>query len=294
VTKLNRPATGRRRRSEGFALVLAILSLLLLTVLGLTLAATTTTEVQIATNYKWSQQAQNNAEAGIEIAKRVLRDLDWPTVLPAARSASWSAGSPPAPPGVPFSGAYRNFENAGCDTTGGIGYGVVLNNGTLRFENVTSIPGSFVPATVSGIDTRIIGAFTLWIRRPVVNNADGTFSDYAVDDNSMILTAEGTAPYAPPNTTSSTSSFMAVNRAVRVMEARLSRVPREPCGSRSGQQGVSQSGANFAACLTMDNMGAIAATGGLTGGGSGQGGGGYGVSGGAGGGSGQGITGNPW
>ena len=45
------------RGESGFALVLAILSLMLLTFLGLTLATTTSTELQIATNYRWSQQA---------------------------------------------------------------------------------------------------------------------------------------------------------------------------------------------------------------------------------------------
>ncbi len=62
--KSDRP---RRRADEeqGFALVLAILALLLLTFLGLTLAVNTTTELQIATNFKWSQQALFNAEAGV-------------------------------------------------------------------------------------------------------------------------------------------------------------------------------------------------------------------------------------
>src|SRR5688572_9529439 len=70
---------------SGFALVLAILSLLLLTLLGLTMATTTSTELQIATNYRWSQQALYNAEAGIELGKRYLRQIEWQTVLPPAR-----------------------------------------------------------------------------------------------------------------------------------------------------------------------------------------------------------------
>ena len=52
------------RSERGFALVLAILALMLLTFLGLTLAATTSTELKIASNYRWSQQARYNAEAG--------------------------------------------------------------------------------------------------------------------------------------------------------------------------------------------------------------------------------------
>jgi Tfp pilus assembly protein PilX len=50
------PTTNRRTES-GFALILAILALLLLTFLGLTLTATTSTEMQIANNYRYAQQA---------------------------------------------------------------------------------------------------------------------------------------------------------------------------------------------------------------------------------------------
>ena len=70
------------------ALVLAIMALMLLTFLGLTLATTTSTELQIATNYRWSQQALYNAEAGIEAAKAILRSMpvgtSWATLLPIA------------------------------------------------------------------------------------------------------------------------------------------------------------------------------------------------------------------
>ena len=61
---------------------------LVLTFLGLTLAATTSTELQIATNYRWGQQATYNAEAGIEVAKIYLRAVpnDWATILPKART----------------------------------------------------------------------------------------------------------------------------------------------------------------------------------------------------------------
>ena len=76
-----------RSRQAGFALILAILSLMLLTFLGLTLAATTSTELQIATNYRWSQQALYNAEAGLEAAKLLLAQIarvdgDFRNILP--------------------------------------------------------------------------------------------------------------------------------------------------------------------------------------------------------------------
>jgi len=50
-----------RGHERGFALILAILALMLLTFLGLTLATSTSTELRIATNYRWNQQALYNA-----------------------------------------------------------------------------------------------------------------------------------------------------------------------------------------------------------------------------------------
>jgi hypothetical protein len=247
--------TGTRDGSRGFALVIAILSLLLLTFLGLTLAVSTTTELQIATNYKWSMQALANAEAGIEVGKRVLRNMTWSAILPPPRSGppGWPKGGPfPARPTAPFSGATRNFENADCDSMGDLGYGYVLNDGTSVYENVSTIPNTTIfPATVNGVSTQIQGAFTLWIRRPLVFNPDETYNDYSTDNETLILTSEGTAPYTPTTTASAGSTVIATNRAVRVMEVRMSQVPLQPCGSRSGQQGLGQAGAGFAACATL-------------------------------------------
>src|SRR5438445_9853776 len=124
-----------RRNDQGFALVLALLALLLLTTLGLTLALTTSTEQRIATNYRWSRQAFYNAEAGVEAGRRILRDVSWDAVLPAPRYSSWPAAGPyPAAPTAPFSGATRDYESAACDQIGGqVGYGVVLNDGTQPY-----------------------------------------------------------------------------------------------------------------------------------------------------------------
>ena len=47
----------RMRDERGFALIVALLALVLLTFLGLTMTLTTSTELQISTNYRWSQQA---------------------------------------------------------------------------------------------------------------------------------------------------------------------------------------------------------------------------------------------
>src|SRR5512139_2889276 len=101
----SRAVDGRRAGEQGFALILAILSLMLLTFLGLTLAATTSTELQIATDYRWSQQALYNAEAGVEAGKTLLSRMAWCSILPAARvgttgmayTAPYSWAGVPAP-----------------------------------------------------------------------------------------------------------------------------------------------------------------------------------------------------
>ena len=80
-------------RQEGFALILALLALMLLTSLGLSLSATTSTELQIATNHRWSEQARYNAEAGIEYGRQLLTTVNsWESILPPPRG-TW----PPRP-----------------------------------------------------------------------------------------------------------------------------------------------------------------------------------------------------
>ena len=93
----------RRDGQSGFALILAIMCLLLLTFLGLTLAASTTTELQIATNYRWSEQAFYNAEAGLEVAKAYLKVLNVNTLVPDVPSGL--DGRPARAAGQPVSAA---------------------------------------------------------------------------------------------------------------------------------------------------------------------------------------------
>jgi len=260
-----------RDRSQGFALVLAILALLLLTFLGLTLAVSTSTELQIATNYKWAQQARFNAEAGIEVGKRVLRDLDWTQILPAVRTGSsggcstimippsplnatapgcWAAVDAPGPAASAHSGAARDNENAGCDLRAKTGYGVVLSDGVNVYQNVSTVAvPSFAP-NGAGASLVLRGAFTLWVRRALVTDQLGKYGDDA-DNTTLILTSEGTAPFAPIAVAGQQASFNAVNRAVYVMEVEVSNFVLPPCGTRAGQTGGSQSGAGYAACTTL-------------------------------------------
>jgi len=229
-----------RAGEKGFALVLAILSLMLLTFLGLTMATTTSTELQIATNYRWSQQALYNAEAGLEAGRVILSDNadltgGWLALLPTARTVPWADGFAPAhDPGT----ATRDYHMDDCDTRGGVGYGRVLTDtGGLQYENVSAFMGQ-----------TLNGAFTLWIRRGLQVDNTGQFVD---DTNSNVLTvvSEGVAPYTGPDT-----AITRARQAVRVLETRytlgLDSVGN-PCLSLSGQEGMSPTGENFNPCAAV-------------------------------------------
>jgi Tfp pilus assembly protein PilX len=266
----------RSRQSErGFALVLAILALMLLTFLGLTLATTTSTELTIATNYRWSQQARYNAEAGLEVAKSMLRTLDWPTLLPDVRGGllaptNWDGATAPAIEGGVagvaktsrddnWGNPTRNFENWQCDRRGnGMGYGVILDD-----------PGSAIGPASGPVQYRtqylgrdLNGAFTVWIRRPVAPRADGRFQDYQADADTMVVVAEGIAPFTGGTFQAGTaaSAFGQANAAVQVVEAVVSRqvaLGSDPCGGRGGQAGGGSEGSGFSPCTPVTGGGVL-------------------------------------
>jgi len=245
-------STRRRAGERGFALVVAILALMLLTFLGLTLATTTSTELQIATNYRWSQQALYNAEAGLEAAKIILSNVadvatGWTTQLPTARPGAWPQGGAPGPLD-PLVG--RDFERMGCDDKGGIGYGRVLADATTRYENVSVSP-------VGG--QTLNGAFSIWIRRPLTIADNGTYSEDSADFNNVVIVAEGIAPYMGPG-----DAFTRARQATRVLETRYQlglATAGEPClGTQAGQEGGSPTGENFNPCapITAGATGSLA------------------------------------
>lgn len=87
--------TARAQAGErGSALVVALLSLLLLTALGLALAMTTATETYIAAHYRSGQQALDAADAALE---RTMQDLltipDWNRVLTGQDTSSFVDGA---------------------------------------------------------------------------------------------------------------------------------------------------------------------------------------------------------
>lgn len=239
------------RNEAGFALVLALLSLLLLTFLGLTLATTTSTELQIANNYRWSEQARYNAESGLELAKRFLQqNTAWQILVPVARPAGgltmtpgWAVNLP-----GPAGDAARNFENSDCDSEAAVGYGVVLYQPgfAYSFQNVSTYFGQ-----------SISGSFTLWARRPSEVLPDGTVQDYQRDDR-LVLTAEGTAPYAYSAASASTYSASFRRRAVRTLEVELQKIDPSECeNSFQGQAGLGALGSNYDPCSVVSAAGVI-------------------------------------
>jgi hypothetical protein len=198
---------------------------MLLTFLGLTMAATTSTELQIATNYRWSQQALYNAEAGLEAARIVLSRVGtdaatgWQAQLPTARTVTpWAPALPSAALGA-LRG--RDYERWDCDDRGmGVGYGLVLSDGATFYENV------------SAFGTRTLnGAFTVWIRRPLQADNAGQYLDDARNDV-LVIAAEGVAPYTG-GFAGQADALVRSRQAVRILETRFAlglTTAGEPCG----------------------------------------------------------------
>ena len=233
-----------RAGEPGFALILAILSLMLLTFLGLTLATTTSTELQIATNYRWSQQALYNAEAGLEAARIALSNVSdlggtqWVGRLPAVRTTPATWAPPATPPGPVETPVGRDFERANCDTRAGVGYGRVLVDETdVRLENVSVFGGQ-----------TLNGAFTVWIRRGLALDNAGQYSDDPRND-AVVVVAEGVAPY-----TGASTAITRARQSVRVLEARfnLALSPAgDPCLNQGGQEGFGPTGEGYNACAPL-------------------------------------------
>jgi hypothetical protein len=89
------PPLRRFRDDRGSALIVALLSLLLLTGLGLALVLTTTSETLISSNHRDGQEALHAADA---VAERVMQDLltvpDWNDILGGGTTSSFVDGPP--------------------------------------------------------------------------------------------------------------------------------------------------------------------------------------------------------
>ena len=237
--------------------MLAILSLMLLTFLGLTLAATTSTELQIATNYRWSQQALYNAEAGLEAAKLLLAQVaqvdgnfhEHPAHRPRP-AAGWSygvtgtSGGPPVPLPAARPGL-RDYERMGCADRAGVGFGRVLTAPVGSPQ-----PGDYQDVN-SYMQSQLNGAFTIWVRRELTMDGTGQFKD-DTDDTHLVVTAEGIAPFASQN-----NAFAQTNQARRTLELGLQLLVNQGnrCQGLAGQEGLGPSGENFDPCSPLTGAG---------------------------------------
>lgn len=124
MTPTSAPTGPRLARDErGMALILALMTLLLITALGLGVMVTTTGETTIATNFRDSNEARYGADAGIE---RVMQDLlsvpDWNTILQGTTQSPFIDGPPSGTRTMPNGATINltqatNLANCGKTTT---------------------------------------------------------------------------------------------------------------------------------------------------------------------------------
>ncbi len=200
------------RKDEGSAFVISILVLFVLTVLGLALMLTTTTEKEIAVNYRWGEQAFFNADAALEYGKNVLAsyalvNADFNAILPPARpdvtvpddTAPWTSAHPEGGASCdPATGGCRDYQYYidQCPTVGPctrvfVGRVLPRPDGTPAMYDFRAPAGLLGDLDGDGVQD-IDGAFTLWVRRPVVGTRD--YGSLPNEEDRVILTAEGTAP----------------------------------------------------------------------------------------------------
>lgn len=213
----------RNRSSEGSAFVISILILFVLSVLGMALMLTTTTEKDIAINHRWGEQAFFNADAALEYGKNILAQYalnngDFAVLLPPPRAdvtvpddtRPWGEAHPELgaacnPMSDDTCRDYQYYVDQ-CRPDGSgpcvrvyIGRVLPRPDGTPAMYNFRN-PGAAIPGDLDGDGTADVdGTTTLWVRRPILGN-----QDYGIVNASnptgladrVILTAEGTAPGA--------------------------------------------------------------------------------------------------
>lgn len=119
MTTPRTPTPGRLRRDDGSALVVALMSLLLLTALGLALAMTAATETYISSHFRDGQQALGVADAVLE---RSMQDLltipDWNKVLSGETTSSFVDGPSTGTRTTPYGGTVNLDEIANLASCG--------------------------------------------------------------------------------------------------------------------------------------------------------------------------------
>ena len=83
------------RKDRGVALVLAIMAVALLAALGFSLAVMTDTEMRVAANYSYAQEAMSAAESALELVVHELLSLaDWSGVVDGTTPSGFVDGAP--------------------------------------------------------------------------------------------------------------------------------------------------------------------------------------------------------
>ncbi len=228
--------TQRMKGNEGSAFVISILVLFVLTVLGLALMLTTTTEKDIAINYRWGEQAFFNADAALEYGKNVLAayalvNQDFTGILPPARAIAtvpddtqpWGAAHPDAAACSPTAAGCRDYQYfidqcpplpaTGPCTRIYIGRVLPRPDGSLAMWDFRAPGGTQGDLDNDGTPD-IEGEFTLWIRRPVVGTRD--YGSLPNENDRVILTAEGTAPNGQGAGAGKPTSLRRLEMAVRL------------------------------------------------------------------------------
>ncbi len=223
----------RRPSESGSALFLTIVVLRVLSVIGLALMLTVRTEMDIASNHRWSEMAFFNAEAALEYGKNVLaayavRDGDFRNVVAPPRGPA-EMGRPPNDPtacGEPDLAGCRDYQyfirRRGITVT----VGRVLrdlNGRLLQYDSRRPAEGD-TQGDIDGDGVRdISGTITLWVQRPLSGNEDYGFSDNLHDR--VVLTAEGTAPSLEDFDRRSTNAVRRLEMTVRIHPVRVREEP---------------------------------------------------------------------
>lgn len=115
--------SARWRDESGIALIVALMSLLLLTALGMALVLTTSTETMIANNFTTNEEGLYAADAGIERSMQdVLTVGDWNSILAGGVTSAFIDGAPGGLRHLPSGGTVDltqvlNMANCGKITT---------------------------------------------------------------------------------------------------------------------------------------------------------------------------------
>ena len=174
----------RLANEEGTALVIALMSMMLLTALGAAVVMVTRTETAIASNYRNSQEALYAADAAIE---RVVQDLlmvpRWNDILAGGVTSSFTDGNPGDLQALPGGGRIRLTEatvalQAATNTANMWG----TNNPTWRLFAWGPLSGLLTTTT---IDTPMYVA--VWVADDPADGPDGSTAD-----GNPLLDANGT------------------------------------------------------------------------------------------------------